>query len=38
MSPVPLHLILWGYVIGGVSRGVLVGFDCDHHEFILYSS
>lgn len=25
MSPVPLHLILWGYVIGGVSRGVLVG-------------
>ena len=25
MSPVPLHLILWGYVIGGVCRGVLVG-------------
>ena len=25
MSPVPLHLVLWGYVIGGVSRGVLVG-------------
>lgn len=25
MSPVPLHLILWGYVIGGVARGVLVG-------------
>ena len=25
MSPVPLHLIIWGYVIGGVSRGVLVG-------------
>ena len=25
MSPVPLHLILWGYVFGGVSRGVLVG-------------
>lgn len=25
MSPVPLHLILWGYVIGGVTRGILVG-------------
>ena len=25
MSPVPLHLILCGYVIGGVCRGVLVG-------------
>ena len=25
MSSVPLHLVLWGYVIGGVSRGVLVG-------------
>ena len=25
MSPMPLHLILWGYVIGGVCRGVLVG-------------
>lgn len=25
MSPVPLHMILWGYVIGGVCRGVLVG-------------
>ena len=25
MSPVPLHAILWGYVLGGVSRGVLVG-------------
>ncbi|NHB57795.1 ABC transporter permease [Acinetobacter shaoyimingii] len=25
MSPVPLHLIIWGYVIGGVCRGVLVG-------------
>ena len=25
MSPVPLHMILWGYVIGGVARGVLVG-------------
>ncbi|WP_343595005.1 ABC transporter permease [Acinetobacter sp.] len=26
MSPIPLSLILWGYVIGGVCRGVLVGF------------
>ncbi|WP_180003220.1 MULTISPECIES: ABC transporter permease [unclassified Acinetobacter] len=26
MSPVPLHMVLWGYVIGGVCRGVLVGF------------
>lgn len=25
MSPVPLYLVLWGYVIGGVCRGVLVG-------------
>lgn len=25
MSPVPLHLIIWGYVIGGICRGVLVG-------------
>ena len=25
MSPVPLHMILWGYVIGGVCRGILVG-------------
>lgn len=25
MSPVPLHIILWGYVIGGICRGVLVG-------------
>ncbi|MDQ8937199.1 ABC transporter permease [Acinetobacter rudis] len=25
MSPVPLYLVLWGYVIGGVTRGVLVG-------------
>jgi len=25
MSPVPLHLILWCYVIGGVSLGVLFG-------------
>jgi len=25
MSPVPLNLILWCYVIGGVCRGVLVG-------------
>jgi len=25
MSPVPLHAILWGYVLGGVIRGVLVG-------------
>ena len=25
MSPMPLHLILWGYVIGGVCSGVLVG-------------
>ncbi|RKG34735.1 ABC transporter permease [Acinetobacter tianfuensis] len=25
MSPVPLHMILCGYVIGGVCRGVLVG-------------
>ncbi|AOA57549.1 ABC transporter permease [Acinetobacter larvae] len=25
MSPVPLHLVLCGYVIGGVCRGVLVG-------------
>ena len=25
MSPVPLHMILWGYVIGGICRGVLVG-------------
>lgn len=25
VSPIPLHLILWGYVIGGVCRGVLVG-------------
>ena len=24
MSPVPLHLILWGYVLGGVCRGLLV--------------
>ncbi len=25
MSPVPLHMVLCGYVIGGVCRGVLVG-------------
>ncbi len=25
MSPVPLHAILWGFVLGGVCRGVLVG-------------
>ncbi|ESK41159.1 ABC transporter permease [Acinetobacter nectaris] len=25
-SPVPLSLVLWGYVIGGICRGVLVGF------------
>lgn len=25
ISPVPLHLIILGYVIGGISRGVLVG-------------
>ena len=25
MSPVPLHAILWCYVLGGVCRGVLVG-------------
>ncbi|EPF70917.1 ABC transporter permease [Acinetobacter rudis] len=25
MSPVPLYLVLWGYVIGGVTRGILVG-------------
>ena len=25
MSPVPLHMVLCGYVIGGVARGVLVG-------------
>lgn len=25
MSPVPLHMIIWGYVIGGVCRGALVG-------------
>lgn len=25
VSPVPLHLIILGYVIGGISRGVLVG-------------
>ena len=25
MSPVPLHLVLLGYVIGGVCRGILVG-------------
>ena len=25
MSPVPLSLVLWGYVIGGVCRGMLVG-------------
>lgn len=24
-SPMPLYLILWGYVIGGICRGVLVG-------------
>ncbi|MFT4020868.1 MAG: ABC transporter permease [Acinetobacter sp.] len=24
-SPIPLTLVLWGYVIGGVCRGVLVG-------------
>ncbi len=24
MSPIPLHLILWGYVLGGVCRGLLV--------------
>lgn len=24
MSPVPLHAILWGYVLGGVARGILV--------------
>lgn len=24
MSPVPLHVILWGYVLGGVARGILV--------------
>ncbi|MEB3753988.1 ABC transporter permease [Acinetobacter sp. MD2(2019)] len=26
VSPTPLSLVLWGYVIGGVCRGVLVGF------------
>lgn len=25
MSPVPLHLVLWGFVLGGICRGVLVG-------------
>ena len=25
MSPVPLHLVLLGFVIGGLSRGILVG-------------
>ncbi|WP_445115409.1 ABC transporter permease [Acinetobacter sp. WZC-1] len=25
MSPIPLHMIIWGYVIGGMARGVLVG-------------
>lgn len=25
VSPIPLALILWGYVIGGICRGVLVG-------------
>ncbi|ENV34470.1 ABC transporter permease [Acinetobacter gerneri] len=25
VSPIPLHLIIWGYVIGGVCRGILVG-------------
>ncbi len=25
MSPVPLHLVLWGYVLGGICRGMLVG-------------
>lgn len=25
MSPVPLHLILWGFVLGGICRGVMVG-------------
>ena len=24
MSPVPLHAILWGYVLGGVIRGLFV--------------
>ncbi|MDM1780616.1 MULTISPECIES: ABC transporter permease [unclassified Acinetobacter] len=24
MSPVPLHIVLWGHVLGGVTRGVLV--------------
>lgn len=26
ISPIPLWLVLWGYVIGGICRGVLVGF------------
>ena len=25
MSPVPLHVVLWGFVLGGICRGVLVG-------------
>lgn len=26
VSPIPLSLVLWGYVLGGICRGVLVGF------------
>lgn len=25
MAPVPTHVIIWGFVIGGVGRSILVG-------------
>ncbi len=32
MSPVPLHAILWGYVLGGVSPWCIGRHYCHHHE------
>lgn len=30
VAPVPTHVIIWGFVIGGVGRSILVGSRNDH--------
>ena len=37
VSPVPNYIIFWGYIIGGVSRGMLGGRHCDERLLFFHS-